>query len=93
MSPAPSQLIQDLDAMANPRFDITTSISPAAADYVACWGADQLALELGNASKAASVRHSLVVHFACFVGCMFTLIRTSITHCQSRRCTMVLGEP
>jgi hypothetical protein len=34
-------------------------------------------------SKAASVRHMRVVHFVCFVDCMFTLIGTSITYCQS----------
>src|SRR6516162_312976 len=28
--------------------------------------------------KAANVRHTRVVHFACFVDCMFTLIGTSI---------------
>jgi hypothetical protein len=30
MSPAPSQLIKDLNVMANPRFDFTTSPSRAA---------------------------------------------------------------
>lgn len=43
-----------------------------------------IALTLIASSKAASVRHSLVVHFACFVDCMFTLIGTSITHCRQR---------
>ena len=42
--------------------------------------------------KAANVRHTRVVHFVCFVDCMFTLIGTSILTALTYMCNCTYGR-
>ena len=42
--------------------------------------------------RAANVRHTRVVHFVCFVDCMFTLIGTSILTALTYMCNCTYGR-